>query len=213
MSIDLKAKGSLIFADRQKALSRPSEGLYILEPLSEKMCEHCLDQITEKSVRGTVIGTRVSCKVCGTTFKAVECMGEYAEVAKAILDDAIQIPGEYEPDPGTIELSKKYGTGLGVQTVAFLKNKWPELRKAKNWLVRNGYKAKHAGNAKLYHVFYQMPSNWIARGSARIVGFGNGIKAIVGRVHSQFVGKDPLPEELTGMARDLPISRRLDVKS
>lgn len=205
---DVPARGALLFADRTAPFR--GGGVTVWEPQQDAMCDGCLDSLAEREKSGAGVGARTTCGSCGATFKSVSCTGAEAVFAKSVLEHAVMPPaGEFDADPGTVELSKKYGTALSVQAMAFAKKTWADPEKAKQWLKRNGYRHKVTTKAKHYHAFPQMPTGWIARSTARIVGFGTGIRAIVGRVLPEFSGKEAADKDLDGMATSLPVSRRL----
>lgn len=208
----MTARSMLLFSGRGNTLVRSGSGLTVLEAMGDVMpCADCLDETAGHGV-AKAVGQRVTCKVCATSYKVVDCAEEYAGFAKAVLDDALMPPtGEFDKDPGTIELSKKYGPQLHVQTVAFLKTRWKDAKRARGWASRNGYHTRKATGSRYYHVFVQLPKSWVSRGTVRIIAFGNGIRAVVGKMKTEFLDKTPDDAALNEPAQPLPINRRLGI--
>jgi hypothetical protein len=201
----VETKDALTFVGKTPIIYR-TPGLLVLEPLTDTMCPHCMDE-TPEAGRTANAGRREKCKVCNTEFKVVECDAEYAQVARAIVEDAKGGPVEVEFAKDTdsmVELSKKYGPTIGVQAIAFLKSKWKDMRLVKQWLRRNGYMAKIAKAARMYTVFPQLPGSWMLKGTLKMVGFGSGVKAVIGRINPSFQGQEPQEKDLDGPAMRLP---------
>lgn len=185
------ARSLLLGEQTSSAMNRPDAGVVALEPITGNGCRDCLDETTIGNGVAKAIGSRVTCRICETTYKSVEVTGDLRSFAEAVLDKSITPPhGEFDRDPGVVELSKKYTKELHVQTVAFLKSKWKDVKRARSWTRRNGYHVRKMASTRLYHTYVQLPKAWVAKGSVRVIQFGNGIRAVVGRMKPEFVGKD-----------------------
>lgn len=181
----------VFFRTQNSAINRVGTGLAVLELIKGGGCSNCLDQIHEQ---GTVfsVGRTAVCKVCDSTYKSVECDGDYAQFAQAVLDKSITPPaGEFDPDPGVVELSKTHAPGIQVHTLSFLKSKWKDPKRAKAWAKRNGYHARKSSSGRYYHNLVQMPKSWVTQKSIRVIAFGSGIRAVVGKMKPEYVGKEP----------------------